>query len=229
MSVALLHPLDDTMLSSQSEDTMEMPALGSMFPAETASHEDEGDVYFDEDTLIFSDISPSVSLTESKAAQFVGAVGVGERSIRTETPISKPKTVATRKTVRVPPPPQPKGRKLSFRRKQPKPQEQEIVKETISFEPFVEPFMLSSGGMCDTPRMITYFETEIMPALEEVKPEEVQGPIKGKKAECIAIGMSTKRFNVRKSMPGIYCRFLAATFLSIFSFLTPLSSIDRLG
>lgn len=220
MSAAVLQPLNDTMLSSQSEDTMELQAFDSMFPAETASHQDEGDVYFDEDTVIFSDISPSVSLTDAKAVQFVGAVGVGERSIRTEKPISKPKTVITRKTVKVPPPPQPKGRKLSFRRKQPKPQEQEIVKETISFEPFVEPFMLSSGEMCDKPRMITYFETEIMPAPEEVKPEEVPEPTKGKKAECIAIGMSTKRFNVRKSMPGTYrsSRFLTDTFLFQFPF-----------
>ena len=202
MSVTFLRPLDDTMLSTQTEETDEMmsPVVGSsMFPEEAS--DDDADVYFDQDTYIFTDASTSVPpLVEGKTVQFVGDVGVGERSIRTEEPINKPEAVVTRRTVMVTPPsPRTNGRKLSFRRKPKPPQEQEVVTETVSFEPFVEPFMLSSGEMSTKPRMITYFETEVTAAPEEVEASN------GNKAECIAIGMSGKRFDVRKSMPGTHC------------------------
>lgn len=119
-----------------------------------------------------------------EAIQFIGQVGINDRSIKSDKPLPGPKfNVALFKKSQ-----KPFLRKV-LRRKT------SSVTSLPPYCPFVAPFQLQDGSVNITPRLISYFEVEILP--QEKDADDVNRAFA---PDCVAVGVSSQNFS--ESMPG---------------------------
>lgn len=126
-----------------------------------------------------------------KAIQFTGTIGVGNRCFRSEKPFSCPSRLPTE-------PLQANIKKKSLwqriRRRSSR------NNSDRRWRPFVLPFQTPQGDYCLAPRLISYFEVSIR------EPTNNGGESariwQTGRAECVAVGLSTYRFQLNRKMPG---------------------------
>uniref|UniRef100_A0A7S3P703 B30.2/SPRY domain-containing protein n=1 Tax=Amphora coffeiformis TaxID=265554 RepID=A0A7S3P703_9STRA len=140
--------------------------------------------------------------------QYTGPVGVASRCIRARQPMVQP-TALTSEQVR-------KLHKQSRRRLRGLLRKANARNDTnnkyMVWKPFIVPFLLPSGALSFTPRLVSYYEVHILKAAdddEEAKVPESDEEKEPKSAkptttqdECIVIGMASKEFPLETRLPG---------------------------
>lgn len=165
-------------------------------------------------------IISAASSRSGAAVQFTGAVGVGDRCIRADAPLPRPRrglnaTAAESST----------GTSLFSRLRNTQPilcrnhHSQQLV-----FKPFCAPFVGASGQIHLTPRLVSYFEVSIWPApadfslaQQHQRPRFHQNHHQHQHhhglnhreqqrtttaPECVAVGLATDAFSLHTRMPG---------------------------
>lgn len=77
----------------------------------------------------------------------------------------------------------------------------------VGWRPFVSPYMERNGDWQVTPRMIAYYEVDILEKADSISLSESSLPFSnsirpGSNTECVAVGLATKNFSVHSRMPG---------------------------
>ena len=127
------------------------------------------------------------------AVQYTGVVGAGTRCVRAIDALPRPASFKTVVTKSVPA----KSSKKTVLRKRNKKAATTTTTKLVP-EPFVEAFQLADGSECNTPRLASYFEVDIVEGPEEgIDKASASG-----KQPCIAVGVSLHQFDWERSMPG---------------------------
>mmetsp|Transcript_9589 Transcript_9589/g.19328 ORF Transcript_9589/g.19328 Transcript_9589/m.19328 type:complete len:424 (+) Transcript_9589:190-1461(+) len=142
----------------------------------------------------------------NKAIRFTGRIGTGDRSFRANQPLPRPNnfrhqnkaptTAHHHKTTTT-------GKRgwwtrvvSSWRQRR----RRHASKNTL--QPFVVPFRQDDGHVM-TPRLIAYFEVSILPEPSTSSSSQQNGNHAGHtKRECVAVGLSTYRFELHRRLPG---------------------------
>lgn len=143
----------------------------------------------------------------SKAVRFTGIVGVGDRCIRSDQPLPRPRRIYTDCFF--------ESLEDLMLRFSPLPKEQEEEEEdaqaTPEWKPFVAPFVakMDDDGrpiVNLSPRLISYFEVSIMAAPAEDLANDALGQMRRGffrfEQECTAIGLANEYFSLHTRMPG---------------------------
>lgn len=157
--------------------------------------------------------------------QFTGKVGRASRSIRTAQPLPRPTAMTEKQVKRLKRKHRAFWKRALYRITFGKSRGNKNDRTTSSsstaaaWVPFVQPFVSQRAGRyCSTPRLISYFEIEILEPQQQqavvdnnvtnvTKPDSADDPetssnTGNNKAECIVIGMSTDGFQADQRFPG---------------------------
>ncbi|GKY98942.1 hypothetical protein MPSEU_000850000 [Mayamaea pseudoterrestris] len=134
----------------------------------------------------------------SKAIQYTGPIGHGDRSVRANYPLARPtERLHSRRALLC--------RRFSLRA---------TIRRTLSlpeecnWRPFTSPFMQSDGSINLTPRLVSYFEVSIMAEAannDEEAGSNIDASLQEGAAssdECVAVGLAGCRFYCTTRMPG---------------------------
>ena len=143
--------------------------------------------------------------SSAQTIQFTGTVGLGDRCIRANAPLPRPTPLqkSSDRVVNV---------FNRFARKHPVLCHYNVEDHAV-WKPFVVPFCVGHDTMDLTPRLISYFECELLPApttddessasrARPRPPPRFLGTRPMMASECIAVGLATQAFHVHSRMPG---------------------------
>jgi len=156
--------------------------------------------------------------------QYTGPIGVGDRCIRSNLPLPRPKQdIATsgRQGPSVVPHASDQQRyqhssRAFFNLLRRSASKMVNTKDAPSLserrKPFVMPFLENSTTLNVTPRLISYYEVTILDvngdnAEKDDDDDDIPGPpptshVNGNRSDCVAVGIATESFHVHSRMPG---------------------------
>jgi hypothetical protein len=142
-------------------------------------------------------------VTGESMVRYTGPVGGGDRCIRSDHPLPKPRARSTT------PAWQRAGEKSTLLDLLCRGAAKAVAKYGYTgYRPFVAPFVDWDGSIQVTPRMVAYFETSILQVPDKDDdqgaslPPLVSTARSARRVECTAVGVATKSFHMHSRMPG---------------------------
>jgi len=127
--------------------------------------------------------------------RYTGPIGSGDRCVRANHPL-----------------PRPSRRKVTWLRAKSDSFLERICqgaravsRRGIDWRPFCSPHLKANGTLDVTPRMIAYYEVNILAQSENITPDDgdLLPPItRAHTSECVAVGLATESFHIHSRMPG---------------------------